>query len=81
MDEDLFVFGAHVFAQRSQRSRLECARDRRVSCSARSVTSSILVNDVLDWQDRRHPLKARGPIASGAQRQRRIQPPCWAWAR
>ena len=65
--KNLFVFAALVFAQR--------LNDR--SASARAVLAFLifcalsatiyLVNDVLDReQDRRHPLKAQRPIASGA---------------
>jgi 4-hydroxybenzoate polyprenyltransferase len=65
--KNLFVFGALVFAQRlaDRTSVLRALAAFFVFCVLSGAV--YLVNDVLDRdQDRRHPLKARRPIASGA---------------
>src|SRR5205085_8609091 len=65
--KNLFVFGALVFAQRlgDGASVLRAMAAFLVFCALSG--SVYLVNDVLDReQDRRHPLKAQRPIASGA---------------
>jgi 4-hydroxybenzoate polyprenyltransferase len=65
--KNLFVFGALVFAQRlgDRASVLRAVLAFVVFCALSG--SVYLVNDVLDReQDRRHPLKAGRPIASGA---------------
>ena len=65
--KNLFVFAALVFAERlnDQRAVLKAIIAFGVFCVLSSTI--YLVNDVLDrQQDRRHPLKAHRPIASGA---------------
>jgi 4-hydroxybenzoate polyprenyltransferase len=65
--KNLFVFGALVFAQRlgDRASVIRAAVAFVDFCALSGVV--YLVNDVLDReQDRRHPLKAQRPIASGA---------------
>src|SRR5580704_2145919 len=65
--KNLFVFGALVFAQRlgAPTSVLRALVAFLVFCALSGGV--YLVNDVVDRaQDRRHPLKARRPIASGA---------------
>jgi 4-hydroxybenzoate polyprenyltransferase len=65
--KNLFVFGALVFAQRlgDPTSVLRAIVAFLVFCALSGAV--YLLNDVLDRdQDRRHPLKARRPIASGA---------------
>jgi 4-hydroxybenzoate polyprenyltransferase len=65
--KNLFVFAALVFAERlnDQRAVLKAIVAFGVFCVLSSTI--YLVNDVLDrQQDRRHPLKAHRPIASGA---------------
>jgi 4-hydroxybenzoate polyprenyltransferase len=65
--KNLFVFAALVFAQRlgDANSVMKAVIAFFVFCALSSTV--YLVNDVLDReQDRRHPLKARRPIASGA---------------
>jgi 4-hydroxybenzoate polyprenyltransferase len=65
--KNLFVFGALVFAQRlgDPTSVLRALVAFLVFCALSGGV--YLVNDVVDReQDRRHPLKARRPIASGA---------------
>jgi 4-hydroxybenzoate polyprenyltransferase len=65
--KNLFVFGALIFAQRlgDRTSVLRAIVAFLVFCALSGVV--YLVNDVLDReQDRRHPLKAQRPIASGA---------------
>ena len=65
--KNLFVFAALVFAQRlgDIDSVMKAVIAFFVFCALSSTV--YLVNDVLDReQDRRHPLKARRPIASGA---------------
>ncbi len=64
--KNLFVFAALVFAERlgDIESVLKAVIAFFVFCALSSTV--YLVNDVLDReQDRRHPLKARRPIASG----------------
>jgi 4-hydroxybenzoate polyprenyltransferase len=65
--KNLFVFAALVFAERlnDHRSVLKGVIAFCVFCALSSTI--YLINDVLDrQQDRRHPLKAHRPIASGA---------------
>jgi 4-hydroxybenzoate polyprenyltransferase len=65
--KNLFVFGALVFAQRltSGPDVLKATIAFFVFCALSGAV--YLVNDVLDRErDRRHPLKASRPIASGA---------------
>src|SRR3989442_6745602 len=65
--KNLFVFGALVFAQRlgDRPSLVHAVIAFFVFCALSGAV--YLVNDVLDReQDRRHPLKAQRPIASGA---------------
>src|SRR5205809_1399735 len=65
--KNLFVFGALVFAQRlgDRPSVVHAVIAFVVFCALSGAV--YLVNDVLDReQDRRHPLKASRPIASGA---------------
>lgn len=65
--KNLFVFGALVFAQRLTfvPDVLRATVAFLVFCALSGAV--YLVNDVLDReQDRRHPLKARRPVASGA---------------
>ena len=65
--KNLFVFGALVFAQRlgDLNSVVRATIAFFVFCALSGAV--YLVNDVLDReQDRRHPLKAKRPIASGA---------------
>src|SRR5918993_4889537 len=65
--KNLFVFAALVFAQRlgDTDSVMKAVIAFLVFCALSSTV--YLVNDVLDReQDRRHPLTARRPIASGA---------------
>src|SRR5437588_1076078 len=65
--KNLFVFGALVFAQRlgDRPSLVRAVIAFFVFCALSGAV--YLVNDVLDReQDRRHPLKAQRPIASGA---------------
>jgi 4-hydroxybenzoate polyprenyltransferase len=63
----LFVFGALVFAQRlgDRTSVIKAVVAFLVFCALSGAV--YLMNDLLDReQDRRHPLKAKRPIASGA---------------
>lgn len=65
--KNFFVFAALVFAERlnDHRSVLKAVIAFCVFCALSSTI--YLINDVLDRrQDRRHPLKAHRPIASGA---------------
>jgi heme O synthase-like polyprenyltransferase len=65
--KNLFVFAALVFAQRltDPAGVVKAAAAFVVFCALSSTV--YLINDVLDReQDRRHPLKANRPIASGA---------------
>jgi 4-hydroxybenzoate polyprenyltransferase len=65
--KNLFVFAALVFAERlaDRGAVLKAAVAFVVFCALSSAI--YLINDVLDReQDRRHPLKASRPIASGA---------------
>ena len=65
--KNFFVFAALVFAEQlnDQRSLLKAVAAFCVFCALSSTI--YLINDVLDrQQDRRHPLKANRPIASGA---------------
>ena len=65
--KNFFVFAALVFAEQlsDQRSVLKAVTAFSVFCALSSTI--YLINDVLDRrQDRRHPLKANRPIASGA---------------
>jgi 4-hydroxybenzoate polyprenyltransferase len=65
--KNLFVFGAVVFAERlgDPAALLRAVAAFVVFCALSGAV--YLVNDILDReQDRRHPLKARRPIASGA---------------
>lgn len=65
--KNLFVFAALVFAQRltDAGAALKAAGGFFVFCALSAAV--YLINDVLDReQDRRHPLKANRPIASGA---------------
>jgi 4-hydroxybenzoate polyprenyltransferase len=65
--KNLFVFGALVFAQRLSDpwSVMRSTVAFIIFCGLSSAV--YLINDVVDReQDRRHPLKARRPIASGA---------------
>jgi len=65
--KNLFVFGALVFAQRLG-DRVSIVRAAAAFVDFCALSGAVyLVNDVLDReQDRRHPLKAQRPIASGA---------------
>jgi 4-hydroxybenzoate polyprenyltransferase len=65
--KNLFVFAALVFAQRlgDMDAVMNAAVAFFIFCALSSTV--YLINDVLDReQDRRHPLKAHRPIASGA---------------
>jgi 4-hydroxybenzoate polyprenyltransferase len=65
--KNLFVFAALVFAERLSDSNdvVKAVVAFFVFCALSATV--YLINDVLDReQDRRHPLKARRPIASGA---------------
>src|SRR5580765_4807790 len=65
--KNLFVFGALVFAQRlgDLNSVVRATIAFLVFCALSGAV--YLLNDVLDReQDRRHPLKASRPVASGA---------------
>ena len=65
--KNLFVFAALVFAQRltDTDAVMKAVIAFFVFCALSSTV--YLINDVLDReQDRRHPLKAHRPIASGA---------------
>jgi 4-hydroxybenzoate polyprenyltransferase len=65
--KNLFVFAALVFAQRLNQadSVVKAFAAFVVFCALSSTV--YLINDVLDReQDRRHPLKAHRPVASGA---------------
>jgi 4-hydroxybenzoate polyprenyltransferase len=65
--KNLFVFGALVFAQRLGDGRAVTLAVLAFVVFCALSGSVYLVNDVFDReQDRRHPLKAKRPIASGA---------------
>ena len=67
--KNLFVFAALVFAQRltDADAVVQAVIAFLVFCALSSTV--YLINDVLDReQDRRHPLKADRPVASGALR-------------
>ena len=65
--KNLFVFAALVFAERLSDTHAVVTAGAAFLVFCALSATVYLINDVLDReQDRRHPLKARRPIASGA---------------